>query len=96
MAALSAAERNRAARLLAKTIYVDALTTASLNHSDILAAIAATDDAMEGLPPALPNQAQSVALNLNTSLSEPFKSTATVSQKSLLLGIWAGVKYGVL
>lgn len=92
MAALSTPERNRAARLIARKIY--RTNTATLSHADILAAVGAVDDAMEGLPASLPNQAQSVALNLNTALPEPFKGTATTAQKSVLLGVWAGVKYG--
>ena len=94
MAALSTAERNRAARIIARRIYRN--STAALTHADIFAAVGAEDDAFERVPTLLPNQLQSVALNLNAVLPEPFKSTATVAQKSVLLAVWAGVKYGEL
>lgn len=94
MAALSSTDQQRAARLLARTLFH--VQTATVHHSDLVAAVAAVDGAMEGLPAALPNPTQSVAVNLNTSLPEPVKSTLTTTQKSILLAVWAGVKYGTL
>jgi hypothetical protein len=96
MAALSTSERNRAARIWARRVYAEEGATAALSHANIAAAVAALDDAFEGLPTALPNQGQSVALNLNAVLPEPFKGTATTAQKSTLLAVWAGVKYGYI
>lgn len=96
MAAISTPEKNRCARVLANRIFVEAVATATLTHDDLVAAVGAVDAMMEGLPTALGNQSQSIALNINAGLPDPFKSTATVSQKSALVAVWAGVKYGLL
>lgn len=95
MAAMSTADRNKAARIFARRVF-DADNVADLTHADILAAVGAIDDAFEDVPTALPNQAQSVANNLNLSLPDPFKATADVDEKAALLAIWAGVKYGYI
>lgn len=94
MALMSAADKAKAARWLGNKLYVEGGATANLHHDDLVAAIDAIDGAMDGLPPALPNQAQSITLNLNTALPEPFKGTATTPQKSWAVIAWAGVKYG--
>lgn len=91
MAAMSAADIAKAARIYARQVNGIAI---SVNHDDIVAAVTALDNAFEGLPTALPNQAQSVALNMNAVLPDPYKSAASTPQKSALLAIWAGVKYG--
>lgn len=96
MALMSASDRARAARILTVEIYVRPNSIAIMNYDALLAAIGAIDDAMEGTPASMPNQGQSVALNLNAMLSEPFKSTASPAQKSTALGIWAQVKYGLM
>lgn len=94
MAALSQAEQNRVARLWARDNY--SAITAGLTHADVLAAVSALDAAMEAAPTALPNQGQSVALNFNAVLPDPFKTTATTPQKSSLIAYWVGVKYGAI
>lgn len=94
MAVMSDADRNKAARILGRKLYNG--TVANCNHADLLAAVMVIDDAMEAVPTGLPNQAQSIALNLNAILPDPFKATATQPQKATLLAVWAGVKYGLI
>ena len=96
MAAMSDADKNRAARILGKRIFVDANANATMTHTELVAAVSAIDGAMEGTPAQLPNQTQNITNNLNIALPEPFKTTAQVDQKSALLAVWAGVKYGLL
>ena len=96
MAAMTEQEIRKAARHLAKRIFVEPNATATFTVSDMIAAVTAVDGAFEGTPAQLPNQAQSVANNLNIVLPQPFKADATVEQKSTLLAVWAGVKYGYL
>jgi len=96
MAAMSNADKAKAARFLGARIYVEAGATANMNGSDLFAAIGAIDGVMESLPPALGNQAQTVAQNINSALPEPFKSTATTQQKSFAVIMWCRVKHGDL
>ncbi len=96
MASMSTADRNKAARITADQIFGKTGDTATLNLADILAAVISQDDALEGLPTALPNVLLSLAQNLNLVLPDPFKTTATQSQKAAMFAITVGVKYGYL
>jgi hypothetical protein len=93
---MSTDERARAARMLGRKIFEEALATATLDLTALIAAVAAVDNAQADTPAAMPNQGSSVALNLNALLPEPFKTVASTPQKSALLAITAGVKYGLL
>lgn len=94
MAVMSDADRAKSARVFARRVYSN--DACNLSHADILAAVVALDAAFEDVPTNLPNQAQSVANNLNILLPDPFKATANVTQKATLLAVWAGVKYGFI
>lgn len=94
MAAMNDANKAKIARIFARRIYN--VATSNLAHDNIVAAATALDNALEGLPAALPNAMQSVVVNLNLVLPDPFKTTATIPQKSAFLAILMGVKYGYI
>jgi hypothetical protein len=92
---MSDADRNRAARIVARHIYGPGGATAVCHHGDLLAAVIALDGALEGTAGSLPGTAgQSLAARLNQTLPEPAISNLSTSEKALLFGIMAGVKYG--
>lgn len=94
MAVMSDADRNKAARIVARQWAQD--NTATVTHADYLAAVAAMDDALEGPASALNGTSgQALAVRLNAALPDPFSG---VSQplKSLLFAVTIGVKYGYL
>lgn len=74
MAAMSNADRITAARNWVQRIFVEAGQTANMDGPAIKAAVDAVDDWVDA------NQT-----SFNTALPEPFKSTANLAQKSLLL-----------
>lgn len=80
----------------ARKTYGEENATATMNASDIQAAVQDIDDAMEDVPTNLPSQGSSIAVNLNQSLPEPFATEATTAGKGLLVGLWASVKYGAI
>lgn len=95
MAAMSNGERAKAARVYARQVFGS--VSANCHHSDILAAVAAFDDAMENTAGNLPGTSgQTVQARLNQALPEPFASSANASQKGLLVAVWAGVKFGTI
>lgn len=95
MAALSDTDRAKAARIVGRK-WNEADNSATLTHADYLAAVGAVDDAFEGTAAQLPGTAgQLIAVRINAALPAPF-SGASLTLKSLLLAVWAGVKYGLV
>jgi hypothetical protein len=93
MAVMSDADRNKAARIIARK-WVEDGNTANFHHGDYVAAVGALDDAFENTAANLPGTAgQTIAVRLNAALPSPF-SGATQSHKSLLAGVTLGIKYG--
>ncbi len=85
MADLTNTQRIKCGRAFAQKAYVDLVATANLTKADIKAAVDATDDWIDD------NQA-----SFNTALPNPFKTTATLDQKTLLFVIVALERAGLL
>ena len=93
--AMSDADRRTAARHLARQMFVVAEKTANMNLDDLFAAIGAIDDFFVGLASDLTG-AQTVEVNLNNALPQPFKGTATIGEKALALTSWAEKRGGLI
>lgn len=94
MAAMSDVDRAKAARIICRRWGLSNIAT--VTQADVLAAVAAVDNTFEGTVASLPGTAgQSVIVRVNASLPAPF-SGVSVEMKSLLLAVWAGVKYGLI
>lgn len=85
MAELPDADRQIAARAWVQKAFVEANATANMAHDTIKAAVDATDTWIDT------NQA-----SFNTALPEPFKTTADLSQKTLLFCYVAMKRAGIL
>jgi hypothetical protein len=96
MPAITAAQKAKAARKLARRFFVDQRKTATVTLDHIEDAIQAIDDAFEGLPGDLPNQAKSLTANLNLSLPEPFKTKADAEVQNALVAFYFGFKFGAM
>lgn len=95
MAAMTTQEKETAARWVARHLFSDG-TIASVNLTDLIAAVGAIDGAFEALPTALPNQLATVAANFNQSLPEPVKSALSTPKKGVLFVVTTVVKYGLV
>jgi len=85
MAVLSDADRKIAAREFIRQTFERLAQTAALDTVDIKAAIDAADD-----------WADANAASFNTALPVPFRTTATVAQKALLLAYVCMKRAGVI
>lgn len=74
MALLSDSERHECARAWVRKVFVELGNTATMSHADIKAAMDAAD-----------TWADTNAGAFNTALPVPFRTTATLEQKTLLL-----------
>ena len=81
------------AREMARRMFGTA--TATINHDDLTAAVAALDAAMDALPPSL-NQAKTVKQNLVAALPTAFAANSTTQQKALALMVWAMAETGMI
>lgn len=95
MAVLSTADRNRVARLWARTVYVPngggVGITATLTQAQIRTAVDNLDNAFET---TANTGASTVAQFLNTSLGATFNNATTVAQRATLLNCLALIKWG--
>jgi len=71
------------------------LAIADLNHDDLVAAVAAIDDAMDLLPAAL-DPVKTVKQNLIAAIPQPFKGASTAQQKATVLMLWAMKETGII
>ena len=85
MAVLADADRQIAARAWVKRAFVEAGATANMGHDVVKAAADATDTWIDD------NQS-----SFNSVLPEPFKSTATLEQKTLLFCYVAMKRAGLI
>ncbi len=85
MAVLPEADRQVAARAWVRKAFVELDVVADLAHDSVKAAVDNTDDWIDG------NQA-----SFNAALPEPFKSTATLQQKTLLFMYVAMKRAGLI
>jgi len=85
MAVLSDAGRQAAARAWVKRAFVQSGVTANMGHDAVKTAVDATDAWIDG-----------AQANFNAALPEPFKSTATLEQKTLLFCYVAMKRAGTL
>lgn len=85
MADLTNSQRIKCGRAFALRAYQELNSTANLTKDDIKAAVDATDDWIDD------NQA-----SFNTALPNPFKTTATLDQKTILFVIVALERAGLL
>lgn len=93
--ALIAADRQDAARQLARKLFVETTATANLSLTDIRAAIDSVDDTFDALASALAGTA-TVQQNVNIRLPEPFKTTATAGQKASIVAYVAMKRGGLI
>ncbi len=90
--AMTDADREIATRAMIQLMFVSAKITANMSFADVKAAISAIDDLLDVNVSTL-TQAQTIPQNMNAVLPEPFKSTATLSQKALV-GAYVFMKRG--
>ena len=91
--AMSEADRVDATRQLARKIFVEAKATATFSTADLKAAIDAIDDGFDSLVSSHLST-DTIEVALNKLLPQPFKSNATVVEKSLLVAVTATKRYG--
>jgi hypothetical protein len=85
MAVITDAQRQKCARRTIREIYEFAFQTANLTYADIKAAADASDD-----------WADTNASAYNTALPVPFRTTATLQQKTVLLAVVILERAGLL
>lgn len=95
MVALTDPEVTIAARELARVIFVEVNAIAHSSVTTLKAMISAIDDAMEGLPTALPNQSAAVQANLN-QIALAAAPNSTLAQRAIALQVWAAKKAGII
>lgn len=93
--AMTDADRQQSARALAKALWKDGALTANMHLGDLKNAVVAVDQGLDSLVGSH-LATDTIEVALNKLLPEPFKSTATVAQKGLLLAYVAMKRYGVL
>lgn len=93
--AISDNERRDCARKLILKIFVEVNSRATLSFEDIKAAIDSIDDSFDALASEF-TQNRSIEFNFNSRLPEPFRSTASVEQKSLAVAFVAMKRGGVI
>lgn len=93
--ALTASQRRKAAVEFARRAFRVVNKTATLNLSDLEAAVDAIDATMNLTPPNLTAN-QTIKANLANALPEPFASESTAQEKALALCVWAMAETGLL
>lgn len=95
MAVLSTADRNRVARLWARTVYGPSGggvgVTATLTGAQIRTAVDNLDNAFET---SANTGANTIAVFLNNALGATFTNATTVAQRSTLLNVYSAIKWG--
>ncbi len=84
---LDSTQRQEAARALSKEMFSKPNVTATLDLSDLVAAIGSIDDDLHSLPS--PGPPSTVRANVHANLPVPFKTTATDNQKDMAVAFAA-------
>lgn len=87
--ALTPEQVTAAATRLARDIFGTRGATGHTHSDDLEATIQAIDDTMNQAVNTLGSQTQSMRVNLNQALPEPFKSRSTLIEKGLAIAEWA-------
>ena len=93
--AMSEADRTAAMRRIVKEMFVKAKATAVFNTTDLKAAVDAIDDSLDSLI-STHLGTDTVEVALNKTLPDPFKSSASNAQKSLLFAYTVMKRFGVI
>lgn len=91
--AMTAQEIEHTARRLGEIIFVEANQLAHSDFTTLKALVQALDNAMEGLPTALPQQGSNLQTNLN-QLGLAAAPNSTLAQRLVAVQLWAAKKAG--